>query len=72
MPFKSNQVSYPQQHKKNYRAFIETGDVEIVHLLRRDVEDSPEDCEGPGADLALFAIPLPNHPEIRVFTEAEG
>ena len=36
------------------------------------VEDSPEDCEGPGADFALFAIPLPDHPEVRVLAQAEG
>ena len=34
------------------------------------VGDSPEDGEGPGADLALFAIPLPDHPEVRVLAEA--
>ena len=32
---------------------------------------SPEDCEGPRANLAFFAVPLPDHPEVRVLAQAE-
>ena len=40
--------------------------------VNKDVGNSPEDGKGPGADLALFAVPLPDHPEVGVLPEAVG
>ena len=48
------------------------GKHELEIMRSGNLEDSPEDGEGPGADLALFAIPLPDHPEVRVLAQAEG
>ena len=34
--------------------------------------NSPEDGKWPGADLALLAISLSDHPQVRVLPEAAG